>query len=161
MLDKITANDANNGYNFGYSVSLYKNTAVVGAYDCNITNIPRVGCVYIFEYNNITNKWNQKQKLIATDFSEYAYFGNSVSIFKNYIIVGTSNAKQAYIFKKNITSKQWYQLEILTVNNPDASDFGASVDITENYAIVGNMIDFDIGWEGSCQSYIFTKSKYS
>ena len=91
LLQKLTANNATEDFSFGVSVSIYENIAVVGSTGCIIEEQDNAGCVYIFEYNNITNNFTQIQRLHARTVDRLDYFGYSLSFFNNNIIVGSIN----------------------------------------------------------------------
>ena len=96
QVQKIVSNDrAENDY-FGNSVAVYGlstglgNTLVVGAYreDENIvgsTTRTDAGSAYIFNQPSI---WTQTQKITATDRNNDDWFGFSVSIYQNKILIG-------------------------------------------------------------------------
>ncbi len=149
---KIVASDRTIDDYFGYSVSISGNYAVVGAYgeDHDVAGanyIPSTGSVYIFF--NDGSSWAQKQKIVASDRAYQDYFGYSVSISDNYIIVGAysedenasgsdtkSAAGSAYIFYNN--GSNWTQQQKIVASDRAADDyFGASVSISGNYAIIG------------------------
>ena len=99
---KLTASDGAEGDQFGYSVSIDGNYAIVGAYgdDDNGSN---AGSAYIYQYTD--GVWTQKRWVLAHDGSEGDQFGCSVSIDGNYAIVGARNdddngsdSGSAYIF---------------------------------------------------------------
>ena len=52
----------------------------------NINQSPAIGAAYVFQLSGGT--WRQQAILIASDGSTYDYFGWSVSISADYIIVG-------------------------------------------------------------------------
>ncbi len=96
-------------------------------------------------------------KVTASDGEAADYFGSSVSISGNYMIVGAYgnddkglSSGSAYIFEHQ--GSNWIQQEILT--SPDGStfdQFGKSVSISGDYAIVGApLINDEIG-----SAYIF------
>lgn len=83
---------------YGYSVSIYNNTSIVGAYRANF-----VGDVYIykFKYNETirTNTWQSIAYLSSLYDQEYNdRFGWSVCIYKDWAIVGAENIDTAFIF---------------------------------------------------------------
>ncbi|KAL7484987.1 hypothetical protein ACHAWX_000202, partial [Stephanocyclus meneghinianus] len=98
---------------FGTSVSISGNVVVVGAkYDDDIGDAS--GAAYIFELNESTGEWNQKAKLTASDGAGGDYFGTSVGISGNIIVVGAdsdddkgSNSGSAYIFDLNESTGVW------------------------------------------------------
>ncbi|MEA2076929.1 MAG: FG-GAP repeat protein, partial [Candidatus Marinimicrobia bacterium] len=88
---KLVASDRAADDEFGMSVAVSGNYAIVGAYqqdeDASGANtLINAGAAYIF-YNDGTT-WVQQQKVVASDRSVYRYFGNSVAISGNYAIVG-------------------------------------------------------------------------
>jgi esterase/lipase superfamily enzyme len=153
QLQKLTSSDAAADDQFGYSVAISGNYAIVGAWlddDGGAVS----GSAYIF---NVTTG-QQLQKLTANDAAVADKFGESVAISGNYAIVGTrydddggNESGSAYIF--NVTTGE--QLHKLTASDAYANDyFGFSVAISGNYAIVGAYQDDDNGTD-SGSAYIF------
>ena len=129
---KAIASDRAGNDNFGYSVSISGDYAIVGAVydeDADATTgstQDAAGSAYIFE-RNISGSWVQQQKLVASDRAEDDQFGVSVAISGSYAIVGASfedqdadattgsfqnQAGSAYIFERNSSaagssSKSW------------------------------------------------------
>jgi len=89
---KISGSDVTNGDNFGYSVAISGNYTIVGAYqedhDAQGQNTAyNAGSAYFFERDS-SGKWNQVQKIVASDRAVEDYFGFSVGISGNYAFVG-------------------------------------------------------------------------
>jgi hypothetical protein len=150
---KLTALDGAAGDEFGHSVFISGDYAIVGAYgDDDRGNYS--GSAYIFKRDGTS--WNQQQKLTASDGTEWDYFGFSVSISADFAIVGadqrfSGGTGKAYIFKWDGTS--WVQQQKLTASDGDAEDeFGFSVSISGDYAIVGAYWDDTRG-----SAYIFKR----
>lgn len=140
FMQKITDPDGNNGDAFGCNVSISGNNALIGAYgDDGITGVDQ-GSALIFQL--VGSSWVFKQKITDADGGAGDYFGTSVSISGNSIIVGAyaddiSNVTDAgsasfyqfngslWIIKRKVT------LSILN------SHFGYSVSISGNYVVVG------------------------
>ena len=79
---KLTATDATSTDQFGWSVAIDADTAVIGApFDNSNT-----GAVYVFTRSGTT--WSQQTKLTADDAFSRDFFGWSVAISGNTIIVG-------------------------------------------------------------------------
>ena len=100
---KILASDAVSGDQFGVSVGIDGNTAVVGAYG-NDDGGSASGSAYIFRRTG-TNTWDAGTKIIASDAASGDQFGFSVGISGDYAIVGAqlnddggSSSGSAYIF---------------------------------------------------------------
>ena len=168
---KLTASDAAAGDYFGRSVSVYNNTAVIGAFLDN-DNGTRSGSAYVFEKNSTSGNWTQTEtvKLTANDGAVNDYFGHSVSVYNNTAVIGAyldddngTNSGSAYVFEKNSTSGNWTQTETvkLTANDAAADDwFGYSVSVYNNIAVIGAHLDDDNGLN-SGSAYVFEKNSTS
>jgi hypothetical protein len=153
----LIASDGSDGDEFGISVSIFGDYAIVGA-DANDDQGTASGSAYIFRRNGIN--WIEIQKLLPNDGEAFDLFGNEVSISGNYAIVGSiwdddngENSGSAYIFARNGPS--WIQAQKLTANEGAAADdFGWSVSISDSYAIVGARGDDDNGnYSGAAYVY--------
>ena len=159
---KLTASDGAVGDNFGKSVAISGNYAIVGAlFNGDVPNAS--GSAYIFERNS-DGTWNQNEtkKLTASDAASDNWFGLCVAISGNYAIVGApnndNNKGSVYIFERN-SDGTWNQNETqkLTASDrqPD-NEFGWSVAISGNYVIVGAHYNDDNGGNSGC-AYIFER----
>ena len=135
---KIVASDGQASDQFGFSVAISGNYAIVGAWRDDSNK----GSAYIFE-RNTNGTWSQKQKIVASDREEQGpqLVGISVAISGNYAIIGgrgyDSNTGSAFIFERN-TNGTWSQKQkIVASDGEDYAYFGESVAISGNYAIVG------------------------
>ena len=149
---KLLAGDGSGNDQFGYSVAISGNYAIVGArYDDD--NGYNSGSAYIFNVQTGT----QLHKLTASDGAANDYFGRSVAIDGNYAIVGAhlDDDKGAYSGSAYIYTISSGQLHKLVPEDGAGSDeFGYSVAISGNYAIVGAREDDDKG-TNSGSAYIF------
>jgi len=154
---KLLASDGAANDWFGYSVSISGDLAIVGAHrDDDKEN--NSGSAYIFKRDGTA--WVQQQKLTASDGAARDWFGWSVSISGDKIIVGAygdddkgAKSGSAYIFRWDGTS--WSQQQKLLPLDGAAEDyFGCSVSISGDLAIVGAEGDDDEGSD-SGSAYIF------
>jgi len=160
---KIVANDGSRGDFFGYAVGIYDNTVVVGAPDDD-ENGDWSGSAYVFVKDTTNNDWIQKAKLVADDGARLNYFGHSVGIYGDTIIIGAyghtakgTDSGSAYIFSRD-SKGNWSQQVKLLASDGQASDyFGRSVAIHEDTVIIGSDGDDDYG-ERSGSAYIFVRS---
>ncbi len=176
---KTVASDRGAGDYFGYSVSISGDYAIVGANEededtAGANLLGGAGSAYIFERDGSGN-WSEKQKIVASDRGAGDYFGWSVSISGNYVIVGAihedhdsaganllNSAGSAYIFERD-GSGNWSEKQKIVASDRDAHDnFGYSVSISGNYAIVGaHSEDHDTAGLGSLDragsGYIFER----
>lgn len=153
---KLTASDATQGDSFGYSVSISRDYAVIGAFLDDDSGV-NSGSAYIFKRNG--SGWLQQAKLTASDT---ASFGSSVSISGDYVIVGASGndngAGSAYIFEK--PTGGWVNAtEMAKLTASDSHSyalFGRSVSISGDCVIVGAEGNNENG-SHSGSAYIFEK----
>ena len=137
---KLTASDAAEADQFGGSVSLDGNVAVIGApFDDDAGSDS--GSAYVFRWDGTS--WSQEAKLVASDGAAGDAFGHSISISGNAIIVAAvaanaprNNSGAAYIFRHDGTS--WSQEAKLVASDGDVNDrFGFSASIDGNTAVAG------------------------
>ena len=157
---KIKPNDGAANDQFGLSVSISGDYAIVGA-DNDDDNGDDSGSAYIFTRND--SNWSQQTKIKPNDGTNTDGFGASVSISGDYAIVGSqfdddngSASGSAYIFTRN--GSTWSQQTKIKPNDGTTVDrFGLSVSISGDYAIVGAIWDDDNG-ANSGSAYIFTRN---
>jgi len=82
---KLTASDGTVNDYFSYSVSISGDTAIVGAHGDDDRGSGS-GSAYVFVRHGTT--WSEQQKLRASDGAGSDYFGSSVSISGDAVIVG-------------------------------------------------------------------------
>ena len=154
---KLTASDANSGDEFGLSVAISGDTALVGAYkDDDDGNSS--GSAYIFDRSGTT--WTEQAKLTASDAATGDYFGYSVAISGDTALVGAlldddggDNSGSAYVFGRSGTT--WTEQAKLTASDASTQDsFGHSVAVSGDTALVGAYADDD-GGNSSGSAYIF------
>ncbi len=162
---KLTASDGTSNDFFGVFVSLSYNTIIIGAYGYNSMQ----GSAYIF--NCVGTSWIEQSHPLASDGTEYDYFGCSVSISGDTMVIGAFGAYplppapgvngQAYVLMKNQGgSDNWGEVKKLTASDGAANDyFGFSVSISGDTIVVGASMD-DTGInidQGS--AYIFSRNQ--
>lgn len=154
QVKKLAGSDVGEGYRFGLSVSISGNTIVVGA-----TGAPAVpgspspigGAVYIFERDmGGPGNWGEAGRLVASDSQDADYFGGSVAIDADTIVVGAElvdlgspssqvDAGAAYIFERDLGGPgNWGEAaKLIAWDNSTKDYFGASVSINGNTVVVG------------------------
>ena len=167
QVKKITASDGAASDDFGRSVSISGDNAIVGAFQDDDDGSSS-GSAYSYQKDEGgTDNWGQVKKITASDGAESDYFGVSVSISGDYAIAGAyldddngSSSGSAYIYQKDEGgTDNWGQVKKITASDGAASDyFGRSVSISGDYAIVGADGDGDNG-SGSGSAYIYQKDE--
>lgn len=145
------ASNTNQGDNFGDSVAVWGDTVVVGATredtDENGVNDavppryqsshPSAGAAYVFRRNPANGTWTQEAHLKASDASPDDWFGYTVAIHGDTIVVGAPLAESAYVFTR--TGTTWTQQAILQAPFLEFGDsFGYSVDVFGETIAVGS-----------------------
>ena len=162
---KLTAYDGLRGDEFGYSVAVDGNTAVVGAYKDD-NNSGDSGSAYVFTRSSPTAPWSWAAKLTASDGAGNDEFGISVAVHDDTIVVGAhqdddsgDDSGSAYVFARD--SSMWSQKAKLTASDAATGDeFGISVAVHGDTIVVGaHQDDDDINGDNSGSAYVFTKSK--
>jgi hypothetical protein len=139
---------------FGFAAAVDNQTVIIGAPEedqdeNDIYRVNNAGSVYIFTKDSLGN-WVQSQKLVASDRSVGASFGNHLQLNGNQLIVGAmtesvsgpNNAGAAYVFVRDTLTGLFHEFQKLTPSNHQAgAQFGARVSIDDNYVVVG------AGWE--------------
>ena len=160
---QLTAADGAAGDNLGTSVTISGNTVAVGApYDGVGANADQ-GSAYVFVRSGAL--WSQQQQLIAVDGAALDYFGWSVAISGDTVVVGAANddigatADQgsAYVFVRS--GAVWgLQAHVAAADGLAGDYFGNSVAISGDTVVVGAYYD-DIGANADQGSaYVFVRS---
>jgi len=164
---KLTASDGQAGDWFGCSVSINEsgNTVVVGATYAKVGGNTAQGAAYEFTESN--SAWTQAAELTASDGAAYSYFGHSVSISGNTVVVGdylatvNGNVHQgaAYVFTE--PGSGWANMtqtaEFTTSGGAADSYFGNSVSISGNTVVVGDYFATVNGNAAQGAAYVFTE----
>ena len=158
QVDTLTPNDAMNGDQFGYSIAISGNTAVVGSWKSNALR----GAAYVFRDNG-AGDWTQVTKLTANDAMPNDEFGVSVAISGTTALVGahrdTNDAGPVtgavYVFQES--GGTWSQVDKLIASDASLNNrFGTSVALTGNTAVIGAPGDTDGGVEAGA-AYIYRR----
>jgi hypothetical protein len=127
------------GGNFGNSSDISGDRAIVGAQGDKKEGFYS-GSAYIFHYDGLS--WTQQAKLTSDNTSAGNYFGSSVGINGDTVIVGAVGecdefcSGVAYLFKYDGTN--WTEQAKLRANGAsDGDHFGRSVDMSGDTVIVG------------------------
>jgi len=159
----LTATGGAANDNFGVSVAIQGNTAIVGANLDDVSTNADQGSAYVFIRSGTT--WTQQAQLTAAGGAAGDQFGISVAIADDAVIVGaslddvggTNNQGSAYVFTRSGTT--WTQQAQLTAAGGAASDqFGASVALSGDTAIIGARLDDVAGLVDQGSAYVFVRS---
>ena len=159
---RLTASDGADGDKFGSAVAVDGGTAVVGAPQDDDNGV-NSGAAYVFTRDTLSGEWSQPIKLTASDGEEDDWFGHSVAVHGDTIVIGAykhdldseSDAGAAYVFTK--PDGGWVATSTaakLTDSDGKKNDwFGYSVAVHESTIVVGAR-----GYDGNKgAAYVFTK----
>ena len=158
---KLFAFDGANSDLFGSSVSVDGDTVVVGATGDNDLGVTS-GSAYVYSRTGAT--WSLDQKLTAFDGATKDYFGESVSVSGDTVVVGAHqddnnelNSGSAYVYSR--TGATWSLDQKLTAFDGAADDyFGKSVSVSGNTVVVGAYQDDDNG-SNTGSTYVYTRTE--
>lgn len=128
------------GLGFGYSVAIHGDTIVVGKIDYYWDGGP--GAAHVYVRNGST--WSYQAKLSAPDGAIDDYFGDSVAISENTILVGAPyddsgdfvNRGSVHVFVRHGTT--WTrQAMLVPADGGKGDNFGDAVAINGDTAVVG------------------------
>jgi hypothetical protein len=165
----LTNQNTASGDNFGYSVSIAGDYAIVGSSGDSEGGFTNIGSATIFKRNTTTGTWEQQgAKLINANPANSDNFGFSVSITEDYAIVGAygddeggfTNNGSATVFKRNVATGIWEQqgAKLVNANSATADNFGFSVSISGDYAIVGALYDGEFGFAQTGSATVFKRN---
>jgi len=152
---KLLASDGAADDDFGFSVSVSGDVAVVGAANYYGTSS---GWAYVYRWNG--SSWVQEHKLLASDGAAADQFGRSVSVSGDVAVVGADkdndngqDSGSAYVFRWNGSS--WVQEQKLLASDGAMKDFfGLSVSVSGDVAVVGAHSNDDHG-PSSGSAYVY------
>lgn len=157
---KLTSSDIHAGDNFGFSVSISGEYAIVGSIMA-IYQTFRTGAAYIFHHTG--GSWTEISKLLDSSSTITINFGFSVSLSGDYALVGVSEDDQngggagaAHIYQ-NINSNWTHISKLVASDGTESEKMGWSVDVDKDIVVVG--IPMKIG-EGQSVGAVYLYSDY-
>ncbi len=160
---KLNHDDQNGGY-FGQSVSMSGDIVAIGAPHPSTVR----SAVFIYSRNEDgENNWGRVQKITLEGDETVPYFGESVSLNGNYLLVGASWSDDngtwsgaAYLYSRNLGGEDnWGLLTKLISDDAASGDyFGKAVSISGDHLVIGALNDDDNGFD-SGSAYVFSRNQ--
>jgi hypothetical protein len=158
----LIASDPTEAAQFGLSVAVSGDTAVIGAPYDDAGGLLNAGAAYIFVRKG--GVWTQQQKLTPTGSAD-DLFGYSVGLFGETAVIGAhrgtisgaGHAGSAYVFVRSGTV--WTQQAKLTASDPAPEDgFGFSLAMFDDTTVIvgANYVDLP-GLPNAGAAYVFVK----
>ncbi|MEE8156231.1 MAG: FG-GAP repeat protein [Phycisphaerales bacterium] len=161
---KLLASDGAGGDFFGRSVAVQGDMAIINANgqdgacggNCN------VGAAYVFRFDPKTSTWVESQKLLASDAASQDFFGESVAVSDDILVIGApftgdngSASGSAYVFRFDPKTSAWIEEQKLLASDGAASDhLGRSVAVDGHRIVVGAP-DYDDVNSNQGAAYVF------
>ncbi len=154
---KLTASDAAQADEFGYSVAVSGDVVVVGArFDDDLGQ--GSGSAYV--YQRVGGQWVEQAKLTASDGAAFDFFGYAVAVDGDTIVVGAPQGGgdwgKAYVFQRS--GSIWTEQAKLVADDPlrRVVGFGTAVAIVPDHIVVGApYTEVSLQSTGSC--YVFRR----
>ncbi|MCW8926065.1 MAG: FG-GAP repeat protein, partial [Xanthomonadales bacterium] len=152
---KVTGvdSDATAGDDFGFSVALDGDTALIGSYLDDSFGMTNDGSAYVFVRTQTS--WNLQGKLLPSPTVTGSSFGVSVALDGDTALIGAhfGGAGSAYVFTR--TASTWSQQQKLTgADSVSGDNFGWSVALADDLALIGAWRDDgDVG-----SAYVFFRN---
>ncbi|HEV7763589.1 MAG TPA: Ig-like domain repeat protein [Thermoanaerobaculia bacterium] len=157
---QLLSSDAATGDQFGESVSIDGDTILVGAWGVSTIAGTDAGSAYVFVRNGTS--WTQQAQLLALDGATNDFFGDSVVVNGDTVVVGApydntpggTDAGSAYLFIRN--GAIWTQQAKLHAADGAAGDkFGNSVALSGDTVLVGAPYDDTAGGSDAGSAHVF------
>ncbi|MFN9993675.1 MAG: FG-GAP repeat protein, partial [Phycisphaerales bacterium] len=157
----LIAGDGAANDQFGTSVAIDGDTAIVGSRLDTVDAVDGQGSAYVF--TRLGSNWVQQAKLTASDGASFDSFGSAVDIDNDTVVVGAggddigtnSNQGSAYVFTRS--GSTWGQQTKLTASDGSAGDaFGVSVAIDADTIVVGAYANMVVS-QNVGSAYVFSR----
>ena len=158
---KLLASNGDVSDNFGVSVSLSGNIALIGADEDD----DNAGSAYVFrDLDTATGTINESLQLLASDGQFSDFFGASVSLSGNTGIIGAPlddlvgfNSGSAYVFRglDTATGTITESLQLAASDGADGDFLGGAVSLDGDIGLVGATNDDDNGAQSSGSAFVF------
>jgi hypothetical protein len=160
---KLIPIDLDSGDRFGSSVAVDGDTAIIGAAGEGDVGSSGSGAAYVFTRSG--GVWTEQAKLLASDRSDFDFFGSSVALDGDTAIIGAFGAGAVgsigngavYVFTRS--GGVWTEQAKLLASDGDSYDyFGNSVALDGDTAVIGASGEDDGGTDLNGAAYVFTRS---
>lgn len=146
---KLLASDGSAGDAFGRSVAFGHDTVVVGAVGADAGAV-NSGAAYVFVRSG--SIWSEEAKLVPSAPVAGGFFGASVAIEEDMVLIGSPGSRSAYVFTR--TGTVWTEEAVLSASDATVgNDFGAAVALGEDQAVVGAR-----NQNGTGAAYLYSRS---
>ncbi len=163
QVESMYSDQPGNYTNFGLSVCVNGDTAIIGEPEATASGIEGAGKAFVWSRSG--GVWTRQTILTASDPQSYARFGISVGCSGDTALIGAAfasangipGAGQAYVATRS--GATWTEQAILSASDKSTfSLFGSSVSLSGNTAVVGAYLADPGGTGNAGAAYVFTSS---
>jgi uncharacterized repeat protein (TIGR01451 family) len=162
LQQKLVASDGQPGDRFGFSVAIWENQIVVGAFWATVNFMTKRGAAYVFTHEN--GSWVQKQKIIAFDGQNNDQFGYSLALQDGILAIGAPTADggkkdvgAVYVYAFSGTN--WALQQKLVAYDGDLEDyFGSAIALWNKTLLIGAPTDDIDANPDQGSAYIFVRT---
>ena len=158
LAQKLDAADVGSDRDFGSSIGLHGDSLIVGAPLDDTVN-EDTGAAYVFE--RTAGAWSSEQKFTAPEESYADYFGSSVDVFEDVLVIGSpgddvvQGAAFIYHYSSGDTNAPWAFLKKLVCPSRRKYDYyGAGVSLDGDLLVVG-VSGYKIGNKPDGKAYVY------
>jgi hypothetical protein len=158
----------------GISVAIDNDVALIGS-NGEFNGATSAGAAYVYTFNSVSGLWEYHQRLLAPDAAAGDYFGRSVAVSGNHIVISAhmededasggntlSYAGSAYFFELNSGTGLWAYQQKVAAPAADREEWGAygiSVSMSGDFAVIGaSKHDRDVSTADAGAAYIYEYS---
>lgn len=165
---KLVASDPGASDFLGAAVSLFQDTALLGAESATVSGAIDQGAAYVFVRSPGLSSWTQQAKLVAADGVTLDSFASSVALFRDGAILGArradpaglAEAGAAYFFVRNPQLGTWAQPQARLVASDGAAgdQFGSAASLSGDTALIGAPLANLSGKTDAGAAYVFVRN---
>jgi hypothetical protein len=143
---KLLASDGGNPDQFGFSVALDRDAALIGAWQKAIEGNVAQGAAYAFRRSGTS--WSEEQRLTASDGHERSFFGWAVALDGHLGLVGgrhdfPGENEQGVVYEYRYQEGVWEEIQRLAAPIGHGIDgFGQSIALTAQRVLISNPSNF-------------------
>ncbi len=148
---KLVGADTTSGDEFGRTVSLDGDVALIGARSDDDAG-DSSGSAYVFRFDGLD--WSEEQKLTASDAAPGALFGFTVELEGASALVGASRSGSSGVYAFRFDGASWVEEALLESSDREPFDsFGLFISLDGGTALIGAS-----GNEGAGAAYVFRRT---
>jgi hypothetical protein len=143
---ELLASDGGNPDQFGFSVALEGDVALIGAWQKPIEGSVAQGAAYVFRRSGTS--WSEEQRLTASDGHDFSFFGWSAALDDHLALIGgrhdfPEENQQGVVYEYRYREGAWEEIQRFAAPIGHGIDgFGQSIALTGERVLISNPSNF-------------------